>query len=195
LESCLWPSPRVWTRTTRGISPLGIGCSCCPSYACTFSDQRLPSQRTGFWINGPRCFRSRSGPKLPALSIYSPPPPSRIDGHEHDPAHHSIPGLQIEADAIKTKTAGVDGQQRFARSSRNPSRTCTGTHHSSRQLPRGRPPASWQGSRALLPLSVFNELPDYPAGGGAGPSPKPAGGIRKRIPPGKQEGEYGNFRI
>jgi hypothetical protein len=100
----------------------------------------LSSQRAGFWINGPRCFRSRSGPKLPVLSMYSDPP-SRIDGRVLKPAHQSIPDLQIEADAMKTKAADLDGQQRFARSSRNPPRTCTGAH-SSRQLPGQGPPAS-----------------------------------------------------
>ena len=109
----------------------------------------LSSQRAGFWINGPRCFRSRSGPKLPVLSIYSHPP-SQIDGRVLEPAHQSIPDLQIEADAMKTKAADPDGQQRFARSSRNPSRTCTDTHHSSRQLPRQGPPASWQGKPYIL---------------------------------------------
>jgi hypothetical protein len=101
----------------------------------------LSSQRAGFWINGPRCFRSRSGPKLPILSMYSDPP-SRIDGRVLEPAHQSIPDLQIEADAMKTRAVDLGGQQRFARSSRNPPRESTGAHHSSRQLPGQGPPAS-----------------------------------------------------
>jgi hypothetical protein len=62
----------------------------------------LSSLRAGFWINGTRCFRSRSGPNLPVLSIYSRPP-SRIDRRVLEPAHQSIPDLQIEADAMKTR--------------------------------------------------------------------------------------------
>jgi hypothetical protein len=47
---------------------------------------------------------------------------------------------------MKIGPADFDGQQRLARSSRNPSRTCTGPHHSTRQLPPRAPPASnWPG--------------------------------------------------
>jgi hypothetical protein len=104
-------------------------------------------------LNCPRCFRSHSGPKLPALSMYSDPP-SRIDERVLEPAHQPIPDLQIEADAMKTRAGDLDGHVPRADSARNPSRRRKSAHHSSRQLPRGGPPASspliGKASRKLL---------------------------------------------
>ena len=99
-------------------------------------------------------------------------PPSRIDGCVIEPAHQSIPDRQMctEADAMKIGPADFDGQQRFARRSRNPSRTCTGTHRSSRQLLPGQGPpasfsqASFRNKRGGRPERLSVSLAVPPAG-------------------------------
>jgi hypothetical protein len=133
------------------------------------------------WLNGPRCFRSRSGPTLPVLSRYSLPT-SRIDGHVLEPAHQSIPDLQIEADAMKTKASAHDGHVPRAESARNPSRRRKSAHHSSRQLPRQGPPASWQGKPYLdkPPLLIKNQRPEAcarPSKASQAPAAPPAGPV------------------
>jgi hypothetical protein len=100
-------------------------------------------------------------------------PPSRIDGRVLEPAHQSIPDLQIEADAMKTRAADLDGHVPRAESARNPSRRRKSAHHSSRQLRQQGPPASWQGKpycnregTAWKPLYFASCWVDAPRWGG-----------------------------